>query len=70
MLINNCNYSFQDLFRKAQFQIDIKLFYNMSQNDKNILVKKLCKQINWGYEDRLGTDGIIYTAFSAEFNND
>lgn len=68
MSINTCKYSFQDLFNASNYNENTKILYTMEQNEINILVKKLCKIANWGYEDRIGTDGIIYTAFSPEIN--
>jgi hypothetical protein len=62
-MINTCMYSFQDLFNAANFNQSTSILSKMDQESINKLVKKLCEISNWGWEDRLGSDGIIYTAF-------
>jgi hypothetical protein len=69
MPINTCQYSFLDLFKAANFNKKTSILNQMTQQEINDLVKKLCKLANWGWEDRLGTDNIIYTAFSPEIKN-
>jgi hypothetical protein len=62
-MINTCMYSFQDLFNASNFNESTAILSKMDQESINKLVKKLCEISNWGWEDRLGSDGIIYTAF-------
>ena len=62
-MIKTCMYSFQDLFNAANFNQSTSILSKMDQESINKLVKKLCEISNWGWEDRLGSDGIIYTAF-------
>ena len=64
--INTCNYSFQDLFNAANFNQSTTILSKMDQEYINKLVKNLCSLAHWGWEDRIGTDGMIYTAFSPE----
>ncbi len=64
MLDNTCRYSFQNLFDAANQYFDKPLFYKLSQEDINRKCKELCALANWGWEDRLGSDGIVYTAFA------
>lgn len=64
--VNTCNYSFQDLFTAANFNENTSILSKMDQESINKLVKNLCSLAQWGWEDRIGTDGIIYTAFSPE----
>ena len=74
MLVNPCNYSFRDLLntvfksKYTQDQINTYLqnLYNLSQYERNNVVKYLCKEAHWYFEDIKGSDGIIYTAFSPE----
>ncbi len=66
-LLNSCKYSFNDLLcavPKEHHIIDIKTLYSLPQKDRNIEVKKLCKLAGWYYKDIIGTDKIVYTAFS------
>ncbi len=56
-------YSFQDLFDAAGVTLNKTFFYSLPQVAINNYVKQLCLIANWEYEDRLGTDDVIYTAF-------
>ena len=60
-VVDECQYSFSDLFIAAE--MDIKMD-GLSQEMINDLVTKACDKANWYWEDRTGTDGIIYRAFS------
>ena len=62
-LPNSCMYSFEDLLRESGQDLRTDVLYNLSQDDINAVVKILCDDIHWGYDDRLGTDGLVYTAF-------
>ena len=61
--MNYCKYSFQDLINSACSTIDLTTLYNMSQVKRNETVKKLCTTAGWYFEDVMGSDGNIYTAF-------
>jgi len=63
-LINPCSYSFNDLIKASQSQINAQTLYAMSQPGRNIEVKNMCKIAGWFWEDVVGSDGILYTAFS------
>lgn len=65
-MINTCMYSFQDLFKAANFNENTSILSKMDQESINKLVKNLCSLAQWGWEDRIGTDGMIYAAFSPE----
>ncbi len=67
-LNEECKYSFWDLY-KAAFRLEASekvknTFYNLSQEMKNSTVKKWAEKAHWLVEDRIGSDGITYTAFS------
>jgi len=62
--MSTCAYSFQDLFNTAGVTIKKEEFYSLPQDEINSRVKDLCTKINWEYEDRVGSDGKIYTAFA------
>lgn len=62
--MSTCQYSFQDLFDAAGIKLDKRLFYSLPRKAINEYVKKLCKLAKWDWEDRLGTDGVVYTAFA------
>ena len=75
ILVNSCKYSFKDLLYAAKLlegseEIDkyLKNLYSMSQKDRNIEVKKLCKKSMWYFNDVIGKDGIVYTSFSPNIN--
>lgn len=70
---DECGYSFWDLFeashnRKATVK-EKKEFEEISQEERNKLVKKWARKANWGVDDRKGTDGQIYTAFCPLWKN-
>jgi hypothetical protein len=62
-----CSFSFWDLY-KAVFGKDAsedfkKEFSSYTQEEKNVLVKKWAEQVHWTIDDRIGSDGVTYTAF-------
>jgi hypothetical protein len=59
-VVDECNYSISDLFKKANVEIPT----DITQEELNTLIRQLCDKINWYWEDRIGTDGLLYTAFS------
>ena len=66
-----CQYSFDDLFRLANdrdWSAEEKdAFMALDQNARNVEVKSLARKAGCiRTEDRLGTDGLIYTAFWVE----
>lgn len=65
-MIDTSTYSFQDLFKAANFNHNTSILHRLDQSSINNLVKKLCEIANWGWEDRLGNDGIVYITFSPE----
>ncbi len=62
-------YSFNDLFRavwrRDMTESEARQFSNMTQGEKNRMVKRLVNKSDgvFKYEDRVGSDGQIYTAF-------
>lgn len=66
--MNECHYSFSDLFQAAHKRPpenqEAMEFVLASQDARNTLVKKWAILAGWATEDRVGTDGKIYTAFA------
>lgn len=62
-LKNPCKYSFDDLMLKSETFIE--KFNELSQEDKNIIVKDLCRKIGWKYQD-IYRGNIVYISFSGE----
>ncbi len=64
---DECNYSFWDLFEAANNRKPTNdekgKFKALTQGKRNKLVKKWAGIAGWGIDDRMGTDGKIYTAF-------
>lgn len=64
-------YSFDDLFhavkRRDMTESEARQFRNMTQDEKNRMVKQLVNQSDGAFksEDRVGSDGRTYTAFEA-----
>lgn len=62
-----CAYSFADLFTaafgRAPTQDELAALYVLSQTERNAQVQQWAEQAGWGTEDRIGTDGVVYTAF-------
>lgn len=64
-------YSFDDLFhavkRREMTESEARQFRNMTQDEKNRMVKQLVDQSDGAFksEDRVGSDGRTYTAFEA-----
>ena len=62
-------YSFDDLFRAVRRRdmaaSEARLFRNMTQGEKNRMVKRLVYRSDGAFkcEDRAGSDGQTYTAF-------
>ena len=67
-LINPCKYSFQDLMIAAKECPNLGHIKQMSQQERNKEVRRLCEKAHWYFQDVKGTDGIIYTAFSPEID--
>jgi hypothetical protein len=65
---NSCRYSFKDLAFQAKETQILDFLYKTHQEERNQIVKKLCRKVDWYWEDRIGSDGKIYTAFSPERN--
>jgi len=62
-----CSYSFWDLF-VAAFQREPTdnqryEFGILTQHERNRRVKLWAQKAGWGVEDRIGSDGNLYTAF-------
>jgi hypothetical protein len=66
-----CQYSFSDLFEAAHKrglqEAEAMKFVLASQEEKNKIVKELASLAGWKIEDRIGSDGKTYTAFSPTF---
>ncbi len=66
-----CRFSFADLFETAQgrrmTERESERFRLLSQPERNRAVKELCALTRgtFVWEDRIGPDGRIYTAFGA-----
>jgi hypothetical protein len=62
-----CAYSFADLYTAAlgqsPTQAELDALYALSQVERNSQVRAWAKQAGWGVEDRVGSDGVVYTAF-------
>lgn len=63
----SCAYSFNDLFLAAHSRSasddERKQFACLSQDERNKVVRGWADLANWLTEDRIGGDGVIYTAF-------
>ena len=62
-----CAYSFWDLFdaalKRQPTPEEKKKFLEMTQKERNDVVKELANKAGWGIDDRIGSDGQLYTAF-------
>lgn len=62
-----CAYSFGDLytaaFGRSPKRAELDALYALSQADRNVQVGEWARQAGWGTEQRVGTDGVVYTAF-------
>ena len=67
-----CDYSFYDLYRaafKRQPTLEqIAHFESLPQSGKNELVKQWAAAAAWETQDKVGSDGVTYTAFAPTFN--
>lgn len=66
-----CQFSFSQLFRLAHqrewTETERQSFFALDHDSRNLEVKRLAQKAgNVRTEDRLGTDGLIYTAFWVE----
>ena len=74
-LSNPCKYSFKNLVDAAKsnsnfaHEYNLQLLYTLTQSERNKAVKILCNQAGWFYQDIIGKDGILYTAFSPKLIN-
>jgi len=66
-MVLNCAYSFDDLhqvvFGCTMTEAEKTALYDLPQTDRNAQVGEWARKIGWQTEDRLGSDGVIYTAF-------
>lgn len=71
-LLNSCKYSFKDLFIENikssnlitdSLEEELLQFYKLPLEERNKIVKKMCMNIGWYYED-IYKDNCVYTAFS------
>jgi hypothetical protein len=62
-----CAYSFNDLHLAANGKglsaQESESFLLLDQNERNALVKQWAELAGWLVEDRVGSDGLVYTAF-------
>lgn len=69
-----CKYSFKDLYaaayNKQPTADELQGLYALPQEIRNGIVKQWAEKAGWGVEDRLGTDGVNYTAFCPTFKED
>lgn len=67
-----CKFSFWNLYKAAQGKEISKEeknnFINSSQEEKNNKIKKWVAQAQWTCEDRIGSDGMTYTAFAPKLS--
>lgn len=63
-LFDNCSYSFNSLGIAAFGKDYVWNITGLTQEKINKEVKKLCQRARWCWQDRIGDDHIIYTAFS------
>lgn len=63
----SCQFSFDDLFqarfRRKMNESEKSELYALDQADRNKRVGEWAKKVGWYTEDRIGTDGVEYTAF-------
>lgn len=66
-----CAYSFWDLFKSVHGRFPTKkerdVFLALSQEERNRQIEVWTAHIGWETENRIGTDGIAYTAFAPKF---
>lgn len=66
-----CSYSFWDLFVCAHgrepSETEKQSFYAATQDERNIRIKKWAELASWDIDERIGTDGLLYTAFAPTF---
>jgi hypothetical protein len=69
-----CAYSFWDLFESAHNRPatgeEKEAFFALPQTKRNALVKKWAALASWEVEERIGSDGLQYTAFAPTFTPD
>lgn len=61
-----CKYSFKDLIEACGLKVDLDKLYGLLQEDRNIVVKEMCDIAHWYWDDVIGDDGEVYTAFAPE----
>lgn len=66
-----CSYSFWDLYKTA-FGEDPsdeykQEFFQMSQDERNKAVSEWAQKAGWETDERVGSDGLVYTAFAPTF---
>lgn len=65
-----CAYSFADLYAAGHGLLPdpdtVLKFAALDQRAKNTVVKSWAELANWYTVDRVGTDGVTYTAFAPE----
>ena len=62
---NECNYSFNDLFKKVNPKLSSNDIKGLSQQQINRFVIYCCIRVNWYWETRT-KDTVEYVAFSPE----
>lgn len=66
-LKNPCKYSFKDLIRACGLEDDHYIYLmNLSLEERNIEIKRLCDICHWYYKD-IVSNGKIFTSFSPEW---
>lgn len=66
-----CSYSFWDLYKTAfGKEADEALrsdFGKMTQDERNKTVRQWAEKAGWETSERIGSDGLAYTAFAPSF---
>lgn len=72
MITRSCQFSFGDLYQARfgrHFSVQEKArLYALPQTERNNIVRRWAAEANWLSEDRVGLDGVVYTAFWKEKN--
>lgn len=67
IISEECGYSFKDLYVAAfghePSGAELAGLYALSQEERNRTVARWAAKAGWGTKNRLGTDGVHYTAF-------
>lgn len=69
-MAESCAFSFDDLYQAANgrpmTKAEKEALYVFPQSKRNIIVGKWAESAGWQFQDRVGTDGVMYRAFWEE----